>query len=282
MSIQAYPSSLNPPASGGRSSVNLPHSAAAGFPLRLLFAIATVFNFPAFTLQLAIDMHTGQWTGSPILRVATIGSEILAIAVILSSRRITRFVLSCWPIFVLIATAFVSAVWSRNPAATIHGANTYMTSALLGLAIVGTMPQFQCVRFCIRIMVLGCILSIAWVLFFPTAGIHSATDLIQSVHAGLWRGVFSHKQGLGVFAGITTGVLLFYRTKIFKQPLYVASLVSSLACLFGTQSATGFVLAVATPAVLYLGYFVARSPMAARRSKSGKVRFGRDCYWCRL
>lgn len=235
--------------------------------LRFLFVVCTVINFPAFTLQLAMNMQTGAWTGSSALKFATIGSEVLAFATILSSPTIRSLVLGCRPILTLIGAAFISAAWSRNPAATIHEANTYMACALLGIAVAGVMPRFECIRFCTRVMVLGCVLSIIWVLLFPTIGIHQATDVYQTVHAGLWRGIFSHKQGLGVFAGLTTGLLLFYRTAIFKTPLLLLSLAASAASLIGTQSGTGIVLTIATPACLYAGSFVARSPRSARRSR---------------
>jgi exopolysaccharide production protein ExoQ len=240
-------------------------SAASSLPARMLFTFFIIFNFPAFTLQLALDMNTGRWTGSPVLQVVTIGSELFVFAVILSSSRMMRFVLRCWPVLVLVSLAFISATWSRNRAATIHEGNTYMTTVLLGLALVGALPGFHCIRTAIRAMVLGCMLSIAWVVVFPEAGIHQLTDVNQSVHAGLWRGIFSHKQGLGYFAGVTTGLLLFYRTMIFPLPLLLVALACSLACLIGTQSATGMVTVVIMPAVLYSCHFMTRFPPAARK-----------------
>ena len=235
-------------------------------PIRVLFTVFTILNFPAFTIQLAMDMNTGHWTGSPILRATTISSELFVLAVILSSRGMVSFVLKCWPILVLVSMAVISATWSLNLSATIHESNTYLTTVLLGLAMVGALPQFQCIRTAVRAMVLGCVLSVVWVLVFPAVGIHQLTDPYQSVHAGLWRGIFSHKQGLGYFAGLTTGLLLFYRTTIFPMPLLAVSLACSLACLIGTQSATGVVVTAITPALLYFCNAVMRRPPPARRS----------------
>ncbi|HLH97105.1 MAG TPA: hypothetical protein VKW08_18495 [Xanthobacteraceae bacterium] len=240
-------------------------SSAANPALRFLFAVFLVFAFPAFTIQLAMDMTTGMWVGSPILQVVTIASEIFVFAVALSSPGIRSLVFQCWPMWVLIGIAFLSAIWSRNAGETIHTANTYMTTALLGVTMVGAMPQFQCIRFSVRIMVLGCILSIAWVLLFPDVAIHQLTDPYQTVHAGLWRGIFSHKQGLGYFSGLTIGLLLFYGTSIFPLPLLIAALACSITCLAGTQSATGIVASVITPAFLYVGHIVTRFPPPERK-----------------
>ena len=267
MSIEARtepPSSIT--VSRRYKSANFTHSAASSFSARVLFTIILIFNFPAFTLQLAMDVNTGRWTGSPILQITTLCSALFILYIVFSSRKITSFALHCWPIWIFVSLAFISAVWSHNPAATIHESITYLTTSLLGLAIVGALPQLQCIRTTIRAMVLGCVLSIAWVFIFPEAGVHQQTDVYQSVHAGLWRGIFSHKQGLGYFSGLTTGLLLFYSTAIFPLPMLMVSIACSVACLIGTQSATGIVAAVITPALLYFCYAVMRFPPASRKA----------------
>jgi hypothetical protein len=242
-----------------------PVSSTVSFPIRLLLAIFVIFFFPAFTVQLAMDPITGRFVGSPVLQVITISSELFVFALILSSRNIRTLVLLCWPVWVLIAVAFVSTVWSRNPVATIHASNTFMTTALLGLTVAGALPGFQSVRFIIRTMVLGCLLSVLWALLFPEVGMHQLTDPYQTVHAGLWRGIFSHKQGLGYFSGLTTGLLLYYRTSIFPMPVLILSFACSVGCLIGTQSATGIVAAVIAPAFLYVSYLVTRFPVSLRK-----------------
>ena len=251
---------------GRRNPVASTPSAASGFPTRMLFTIFLIFSFPAFTIQLAMDMTTGSWRGSPVLQVVTISTELYVFAVIFSSREIRSLALRCWPIWVLVSTAVISATWSLNLSATFHESNTYLTTVLLGLAMVGALPHFQCIRTAVRAMVLGCVLSVVWVFVFPAAAIHQLTDPYQTVHAGLWRGIFSHKQGLGYFAGLTTGLLLFYRTTIFPMPLLAVSLACSVACLIGTQSATGVVAMAITPALLYFCNAVMRRPPPARRS----------------
>ena len=246
----------------------------SGFPARLLLAVFLIFYFPAFTFQLAMDPITGRWTGSPILQFITISSELFVFVVILASRNIRNLVFQCWPICALVAVAFISVTWSRNLTATIQSSNTYMTTALFGLVIVGVLPQFQCIRFVIRVMALGCLLSVLWVFLFPEVAVHQLTDPYQTVHAGLWRGVFSHKQGLGYFSGLTIGLLLFYRTSIFSTPLLALFVACSFACLIGTRSATGIVAAVITLALLHMAYFVTRFPIRFRKAIFVKFAIG--------
>jgi exopolysaccharide production protein ExoQ len=266
MSIAPPPETASGFIAGGRLSPAVAQvSPAPSFPVRLLFAVFLIFDFPAFTIQLAMDPTTGRWTGSPLLQLITISSELFVFVFILSSRNMRDTVLRCWPVLILVAIAFASSVWSYNRGATIKASNTYMTAALFGLTMVGAFPQFQCIRFAIRTMALGCLLSILWVLMFPEVAIHQLTDPYQTVHAGLWRGVFSHKQGLGYFSGLTTGLLLFYRTSIFPAPILAFFVVCSITCLVGTQSATGIVASVITPAFLYIAYSIARLPMSLRK-----------------
>lgn len=274
MSIAPPPETASRFIAGGRGPAVARISSTPSFPVRALFAIFFIFDFPAFTMQLAMDVTTGRWTGSPTLQLITISSELFVFALILSSREIRTIVFQCWPILVLVAIAFISAAWSRNLGATIHASNTYMTAALLGLTLVGALPQFQCIKFVIRTMSLGCLLSILWVLWFPEVAIHQLTDPYQTVHAGLWRGIFSHKQGLGYFSGLTTGLLLFYRTSIFPAPILAFFVACSITCLVGTQSATGIVAAVITPAFLYMAYLIARLPVSLRKPMFLKFAIG--------
>ena len=149
-----------------------------------------------------------------------------------------------------------------------------MTTALLGLVIVGLLPGFQSVKFIVRTMAVGCLLSILWVVLFPETAIHQLSDPYQTVHAGLWRGVFSHKQGLGYFSGLTVGLLLFYRTSIFSAPVWAFFLVCSVICLIGSGSATGMVATVIAPAFLFMAYFIARLPLPFRQPMVVKFAIG--------
>ena len=241
----------------------VPSSPRTGFLVRLLCIIFIIFDFPGFTMQLALDA-TGRWVGSPILQVITISSELFVISVILGSAEVRAVVTRCWPIWLLVGLTFLSAIWSRNPGATVHGANTYMTVALFGVALAGLFPGFECVKLTVRTMALGCLLSIIWVILFPEVAIHQLTDPYQTIHAGLWRGIFSHKQGLGLFAGLTAGLLIFYRTAIYPMIGFLFFLGCAVACVFGTASATGLIAMLITPVLFSVARFIARLSIPLR------------------
>jgi hypothetical protein len=135
------------------------------------------------------------------------------------------------------------------------------------MAMVGAFPPTASFRLIIRTMVAACLLSVIWAIFLPQDGIHQATDLIQNQHAGLWRGIFSHKQSLGVFAGLTVGLLLFYGSMAFPSPLLrLVAIGCSVGCLVGTASMTGVVTALITSGLLYSSYWITKRPPAARKS----------------
>jgi O-antigen ligase len=73
----------------------------------------------------------------------------------------------------------------------------------------------------------------------PEIGVHQATDTIQSVHAGYWRGVMAHKITLGIFAGGTLSLLIFHGRTAFRWT-WVLFAASALACLINTNSMTAY------------------------------------------
>ena len=234
-----------------------------------------VFLFPAFTVQLAFDPITATFRGSIILQTINLGCEILAIVVIMRSRPALDLVLQCRPILVLIGMAFLWVPFSYVPMGTIRVANVFLTVSLFGIAMAARFGPLECLRLVIRTMVVGCALSVYWVVVYPQEGMHQASDAYQWQHAGLWRGVFSHKQGLGVFSGLTLGLLLFYGSIVFPSFIIrLAAIGCALQCLIGTKSATGQITAFITPLMLYLMYGITRFPSEVRKIKFAFVTAG--------
>jgi exopolysaccharide production protein ExoQ len=238
--------------------------------MRLGFSFGLIFVMSAFVRQLAVDPNTLQFTSSRILQAVTLFCAVYGFAMIVSSREVATSVLRCWPSLVLYGLALLSAVWSYNPAATFRASNVFLTTTLFSLAMAGRLSPAACLQLIIRTMTFVCLLSIIWVILFPQETVHQSTDPYQFVHAGLWRGIFSHKQALGLIAGLTTGLLLFYGSMTFASPIVRAgAIICSVACLVGTQSATGFLLALIISSVLYITYWIARRDRPLRKGPMG-------------
>jgi len=233
--------------------------------VRLLFAIGMMIIMPMFVLQLAADPVTLQFTNSRVLQFGNLLTAVLSFAMIAWSRQAGKTAMSCWPLFVLLLLAYLSSLWSYDVASTIRGSNTFLIASLLGVAIASRLSPVSCIRLIVRTLSFACLLSIIWVILFPQEGVHQATDAYQFQHAGLWRGVFSHKQGLGVVAGLTTGLLTSYGSIAFRSPLVrIAAFVCGISCLVGSGSATGLLISIILPAILYVSCWIGTRPPATR------------------
>jgi exopolysaccharide production protein ExoQ len=234
--------------------------------MQLCFAFGLIFLMPAFIMSLAVDPVTLTFTSSRVLQGANLFCGGYGLAMILTSRDVMLTALKCRAVQVLIALSFLSVTWSIQPASTWRESIVFLSSSLFAMAMAGRLSPIVCLRLIIRTMAFICLLSIFWVVFFPQQGLHQINDPFQFQHAGLWRGVFTHKQGLGVVSGLTTGLLLFYGSVAFSSPVIrFGAIAASFICLIGTQSATGFVVATLAPTVLYMTYWIAGRPPSARK-----------------
>ncbi len=235
----------------------------SGFLLQFVFAIGLIFISSAFTVQLAYDAST-----VVILQVITALTGVAGLLIMVTTPGATGLVRRCWPILALVALAFASTAWSLDPSQTFKKSYTLLSTVLFVMAIVGRMAPAEYIGLVLRVMVLECVISIIWVVIFPDVGLQDRTGLGEGI-AGVsyWRGIFSHKQGLGVVAGLTTGLLTFYGSVAFRSPVFrIAAIGASAVCLVGTGSVTGILTAIVTSAVLYWFYFIATRIRAGGRN----------------
>jgi exopolysaccharide production protein ExoQ len=97
----------------------------------------------------------------------------------------------------------------------------------------------------------------------PGYGTHQASDAVQTVHAGLWRGVFPHKNELGAMASASSIAFLWFGDPTSSRPGFrFICAVASLACLIfaGSSGALASLLIVLT---IYFAIFLTwRWPVA--------------------
>jgi O-antigen ligase len=228
--------------------------------MKLAFHLFFLLYFGGFGLTL---FRAG--LNSVISPMMTLGG-LFAIGLILYLPRCMDLLLRCWPLLVLCGLALISALWSVDPGATLNRAMQLTFGVLLAVALVGTFGCREALRLIIASMSLICVLSLVWALAFPTLGIHQANEVAQTVHAGLWRGVFSHKISLGTHAAVTLSLLVFYGRRSFSNLLfYYVSLAASSICLVMSGSATGVLSASVMATVLFVSYHVSRQGTAVRR-----------------
>jgi len=238
----------------------------ASILIQFVIAFGLIFISSAFTLQLASDSNgelgsdsSGGLYGSVVLQIITVLTGAFGFFLIVTSRNALSLAIRCWPILAMVALAFASATWSWNYPYTIQKSYVLLNVVLFAVAMVGRLSPTECIRLILRVMVLECLLSIFWVIIFPDSALQQKTGIGYPLDTiDRWRGIFSHKQGLGVFAGLTTGLLTFYGSIAFRSPIIrIAAIFIALACVIGSDSATGLVLIIVTPIILYSTYWIA-------------------------
>jgi O-antigen ligase len=180
--------------------------------------------------------------------------SILVIAFVLFafSGRATNVVVRAWPMLALPALAIMSATWAPDSSIALRRGAAYFGTILFGLSLATRLSLVESVRLLTATLSLATLLSLIWVYVFPAYGVNQAAD-VAAVQVGLWRGIFGHKNQLGLVSGLAFGLLVVYGRFVFNYwVLRSAALAVSVACLIGAQSVTGYVTAAILPCALIL------------------------------
>ncbi len=97
----------------------------------------------------------------------------------------------------LVAFAFVSTLWSIDPAATDRRAVALLFSTLCGVAVAARLSWTQLTRMLALCLAGVSLVSLVLAVLIPTYG------RMQEVFPGAWSGVFVEKNGLGAWAAQT-------------------------------------------------------------------------------
>jgi exopolysaccharide production protein ExoQ len=148
-----------------------------------------------------------------------------------------------WPVLLLPLLALISVCWSADPSLSLRRAVAFSGTVLFGLSLGAAYSGRDLIGLITRSMVLASVFSCAIVVVAPLYGVHQPGDAIQAVHAGLWRGIFGHRNTLGLWAGVTVASLLLFGQYAFDRALLRAlSLLIGLACLVGANSGAGYAI----------------------------------------
>ncbi len=223
----------------------------------------------AFVIQLSgTDLSVAREAGAgSVLSQIVLGLfYFVATIILLRTQKSLKLLFSVWPILVVPILAFTSAAWSDDPSLTLRRAFALTGTILFGLSFASVFSFRTCIIIVVRVLTLAMALSIIWVLMFPQYGIHQATDASQNIHAGLWRGIFAHRNQLGgQWGSITFALLMVYGRYAFKNAaLWIGGIIVTVICLVGANSGTGYTLAVALTLVAFSLSFIGAQPSKLR------------------
>jgi O-antigen ligase len=146
--------------------------------------------------------------------------------------------------FVVLALA--SCAWAASPREVFRDSASLFALWLALPPVIARLGPVSTARLSLHLIAAVVIASCLFAIAFPTVGRHSGDEVVQAVHAGLWRGIFGHKNGLGAWAAYGS-VFLFTHSWMAGGPRFYWWLARgcALACLAFSGSSTGLIMAAA-------------------------------------
>jgi len=228
----------------------------------LLFALICLIAFTSvdtFNTQLTgiTDEQAIQQGGDIRWQVLTIGLWIVLAAVsFIPGMAVARPVRNglVWPA-VLLGWVVLSPLWGDDPARGVAKSLVFLVSSLAAwrMASVVTAKEMLACTFYTLLLLMA--LSLLLVILVPAVG----TLQHDWQHEGQWKGMFATKQGLGAVAAVFL-VLAFLRLSHQRSLFNLGACILGLACLLGSGSRGGGVMAAVAVASLIV---VRRSPKFA-------------------
>jgi O-antigen ligase len=186
----------------------------------------------------------------PYLRVAA--CAFAALAVVGTSGlgwAVSRLPLSLAPFCLW---TLLTVLWTDSVKDTLRGALTLLAAWGAVPILLHRLGAVRSARLMLHMIVVVCCASFLVAILLPSVGRHSAADLVQGAHDGRWRGIFSHKNGLGPWAAYGAVLPLLYGGVGMSWTIRIVGAVCALVCLIFSGSATAMALAA-----LCLGLHVA-------------------------
>ncbi|WP_414474564.1 O-antigen ligase family protein [Microvirga sp. M2] len=167
-----------------------------------------------------------------------------------NSRAVNAVIRASWLPFLFPLLAFLSCIWSDNPAITFRRAYALSFSFLAAACLIALVPPPRVARAMSLALGWAILLSVLFVFVDPAYGVHQASDWVEPHWAGHWRGIYSHKNPLGNTASIALLVYVVFAKRVLRSAIFRASVLLAIAaCLFGSGSVTGLVVGMAMIAV---------------------------------
>lgn len=207
-----------------------------------------------FILYTSTDPVLGRDTGAgSIVSQLMLGVFYLLGAMLLIVNQNAWLVIKrVWPILLLPMLALTSALWSPDPALTLRRAIAFTGTIVFGLSLGSSYRYRDLIA--LVVISLSLVMALSFVLAFldPVNAIHQPNDAIQAVHAGSWRGIFAHRNTLGLWAAASVVLIALAGVDPFgRRWLWGAALAIAGVCLISTGSSAGLTI-VALAGICYV------------------------------
>jgi len=139
-------------------------------------------------------------------------------------------------IWLLVGLAFISIIWSDAPLVTLRRSVALLGTTVFGIYLAVRYTRQELLKMLLWTLGLSAVLSIMFVLFLPSYGIHSIP-----YHA--WRGVYENRNSLGCYMALAAiGWLLYSLNNPKVSMIGLVFCIISLLLLISSKSVTALVV----------------------------------------
>ena len=148
--------------------------------------------------------------------------------------------------------AIISSFWSDTPVTTVNALVSLVTLLMIGLLASVRLQLHELARVLLLSGFIMGLASVASVVLVPNYAVHQFSDAAQAVHAGAWRGVFSHKNHLGQTAAMYAAIALTSGPRVLRSAIARFAIVALMIfLLLMSGSASAIVIVVLAPAFVF-------------------------------
>ncbi|HTZ38510.1 MAG TPA: O-antigen ligase family protein [Stellaceae bacterium] len=187
----------------------------------------------------------------------------LALGFFAQRRALLPLATAAWPVLLLVALAFLSALWSDDPALVVRRAGTVTLTTLFGVYLAARGDLAGLVADLVKVYAIAVLASFVAIALLP-----QAATVTGDYYTHAWRGAFTDKNELGMACGEAIIVAVYaLRRGYGARWLAVFTLLGGLVLLAGSQSKT--------PILVMLGaLYAALVAMALRRRSAAGLAVG--------
>jgi exopolysaccharide production protein ExoQ len=222
----------------------------------MLLLLIGVF-IPLYQQMAGADVNLAE--GDPITRVILLCSYLITIPIILLYPRQTLHLVkrSILP-WAIIFLALISILWSVLPSITLRRSIAILLTTFYGFALIIRFNFNELLRLLGYTFLVILFFSLIFIFFLPAWG--------RMIYAGeeAWRGVFVHKNELGLYCSFSLLVfstLSFVTANWHRRLIWLLGIILAIVLLMGSRSASGLVLAI----FIILGFILIHFLFSLRR-----------------
>ncbi len=204
----------------------------------MLLLLMGVF-IPLYQQMVGADVNKAE--GDPLTRVVLLCGYLITVSILmLYPRRTARVALHSTLPWLLMSLALISFLWSYLPAVTLRRSIAILLTTLYGITLVMRFNFDELLDLLGYALLTSLFFGLIFILFLPDWG--------RMIYSGelAWRGVFIHKNELGLYCAFS---LLVFGTLWRKSPrqrdrlIWAIGFVLAIVLLVRSRSVSGLVLA---------------------------------------